>query len=175
MTDRNKTPAAAPSPTEARGEIFLIERQLAERHQGSPKTLRNDRVRGSYVPSFESDGTSAIGYRTCSFTSRRSTDLDEFVRGLQRRLIISTRREHRRYRRASRRLLVNVPRTGRSRPPHRGLESSYGPGPGENCLGASPLAPLRACADIWVALNGEPSSDLGPIRFLLRASCRRRG
>ena len=31
-------------------EVFLTERQLAERHQRSVKTLRNARVYGGYIP-----------------------------------------------------------------------------------------------------------------------------
>jgi hypothetical protein len=50
LTDSNIYPSSTPSRTTSHAEIFLTERQLAERHQRSPKTLRNDRVRGAYIP-----------------------------------------------------------------------------------------------------------------------------
>lgn len=50
MSDTINTPSSPPSLLEPRAEIFLTEKQLAQRHQRSPKTLRNDRVKGGYVP-----------------------------------------------------------------------------------------------------------------------------
>jgi hypothetical protein len=50
MTDHKKTPDVTSSIIEPIDEIFLTEGQLAERHQRSPKTLRNDRVKGGYIP-----------------------------------------------------------------------------------------------------------------------------
>jgi hypothetical protein len=50
MTDHQKTSAVASSVVEPLAETFLTEKQLAARHQRSPKTLRNDRVKGGYIP-----------------------------------------------------------------------------------------------------------------------------
>jgi hypothetical protein len=50
MTElRNNTPSA-PALIAVHAETFLTERQLAQRHQRAPKTLRNDRCRGGYIP-----------------------------------------------------------------------------------------------------------------------------
>jgi len=50
MVDSKNTISTATSPLDSRAEVFLTETQLAERHQRSPKTLRNDRVKGGYIP-----------------------------------------------------------------------------------------------------------------------------
>jgi hypothetical protein len=50
MTDHTKTEPLTPSIVDPRKETFLTEKQLAERHQRAPKTLRNDRVKGGYIP-----------------------------------------------------------------------------------------------------------------------------
>jgi len=49
MADHN-TAHTAPLFNDALHEEFLTEKQLAARHRRSPKTLRNDRVLGVYVP-----------------------------------------------------------------------------------------------------------------------------
>jgi hypothetical protein len=46
----HKTAHTTPSLNNALYEEFLTEKQLAARHRRGPKTLRNDRVKGSYIP-----------------------------------------------------------------------------------------------------------------------------
>jgi hypothetical protein len=50
MFDTQKAPIVASSLVEPLDEKLLTEKQLAKRHQRSPKTLRNDRVKGAYIP-----------------------------------------------------------------------------------------------------------------------------
>jgi hypothetical protein len=50
MTDNKNTSHSAASLVELGADVFLIEKQLAGRHKRSPKTLRNDRVAGVYIP-----------------------------------------------------------------------------------------------------------------------------
>jgi hypothetical protein len=50
MTDNNNIPKSAPSLIDLREDVFLTEKDLAKRHQRTPKTLRNDRCRGGYIP-----------------------------------------------------------------------------------------------------------------------------
>ena len=49
MGDKNASGACAPCSVDRLDEVFLTERQLAERHQRSVRTLRNARVYGGYV------------------------------------------------------------------------------------------------------------------------------
>jgi hypothetical protein len=49
MGDRNASGVGAPCSVDRLDEVFLTERQLAERHQRSVRTLRNARVYGGYV------------------------------------------------------------------------------------------------------------------------------
>jgi hypothetical protein len=50
MFDTQKAPIVASSLGEPLDEKLLTEKQLAKRHRRSPKTLRNDRVKGTYIP-----------------------------------------------------------------------------------------------------------------------------
>ena len=50
MSDNKKSISFTPSSTAQMADVFLTEKQLAERHLRSSKTLRNDRVRGAYIP-----------------------------------------------------------------------------------------------------------------------------
>jgi hypothetical protein len=50
MTENKNAPIVTPSLIDALDEQFLTEKQLAARHKRSPKTLRNDRGRETYVP-----------------------------------------------------------------------------------------------------------------------------
>lgn len=50
MPDYNHISRPAPSLSEVREDVSLTEMDLAKRHQRSPKTLRNDRRRGGYIP-----------------------------------------------------------------------------------------------------------------------------
>jgi hypothetical protein len=49
MNDRKVSGAIAQRSVDCIDEVFLTERQLAERHQRSVRTLRNARVYGGYV------------------------------------------------------------------------------------------------------------------------------
>ena len=62
MADHTKAHIVTPSSNDALDEEFLTEKQLARRHRRSPKTLRNDRVKGSYVP-FHHCGARSVRYR----------------------------------------------------------------------------------------------------------------
>ena len=45
----HKPHIVTPSSSDPLDETFLTEKELAARHKRSPKTLRNDRVKGSYI------------------------------------------------------------------------------------------------------------------------------
>jgi hypothetical protein len=73
MTDHSTTTAAKPSLVEARGRYFSPKSGSLGVISAAPKRPAMIASVGATLPSFASGGTSAIGYRTCSFTSRRTT------------------------------------------------------------------------------------------------------
>jgi hypothetical protein len=50
MADNTKAPIVTPASSDPLDEKFLTEKELAVRHRRSPKTLRNDRGKGTYIP-----------------------------------------------------------------------------------------------------------------------------
>jgi hypothetical protein len=57
MPDRNNSPPMTPSLNANPDEIFLTEKQLAARERRTSKTLRNDRVKGNYIPFLKIGGS----------------------------------------------------------------------------------------------------------------------
>jgi hypothetical protein len=62
MADHTKPHIVTPSSNDALDEEFLTTNELAARQRRSPKTLRNDRVKGSDIP-FHYCGARSVRYR----------------------------------------------------------------------------------------------------------------
>jgi len=62
MADHTKPHIVTPSSIDALDERFLTTKELAARHKRNPKTLRNDRVKGTSIP-FHYCGLRSVRYR----------------------------------------------------------------------------------------------------------------